>query len=134
MFHGGNAHHGFQEEWLRPALTKTASNYLTGPSGLFDSRSFVLGVKTIDDVFRLTPKLSLNDMGLLDKPSFPILIVNGKLDDQAPIADSYLLMEHGSPKEARIYPQGGHMGATPGVDSDVIATVIIDWLKLRLSQ
>ena len=58
VFHGGNAHHGFQEEWLRPALTKTASNYLTGPSGLFDSRSFVLGVKTIDDVFRLTPKLS----------------------------------------------------------------------------
>jgi esterase FrsA len=73
-------------------------------------------------------------MGLLDKPSAPILIVNGKLDDQAPIADSYLLMEHGSPKEARIYPQGGDMGATPGVDSDVIATVIIDWLKLRLSQ
>ena len=134
MFHGGNAHHGFQEEWLRPALTKTASNYLTGPSGLFDSRSFVLGVKTIDDVYRLTPKLSLKDMGLLDKPSAPILIVNGKLDDQVPIADSDLLMEHGSPKEARIYPQGGHMGATPGVDSDVIATVIIDWLKLRLSQ
>jgi len=89
---------------------------LTGPSGLFDSRSFVLGVKTIDDVYRLTPKLSLKDMGLLDKPSAPILIVNGKLDDQVPIADSDLLMEHGSPKEARIYPQGGHMGATPGVD------------------
>ena len=45
VFHGGNAHFGFQEEWLRPALTKTASNYLLGPSSLFDSRSFVLGVK-----------------------------------------------------------------------------------------
>ena len=134
VFHGGNAHFGFQEEWLRPALTRTASNYLTGPSGLFDSRSFVLGVKTIDDVFRLAPKFSLKDQGLLDKPSAPILIVNGKLDDQAPIADSYLLMEHGSPKEARIYPQGGHMGSTPGLNPDVIATVIIDWLKLRLSQ
>jgi esterase FrsA len=134
VFHGGNAHFGFQEEWLRPALTKTASNYLLGPSGLFDSRSFVLGVKTIDDVFRLAPKFSLKDLGLLDKPSAPILIVNGKLDDQAPIADSYLLMEHGSPKEARIYPQGGHMGSTPGVNPDVIATVIIDWLTLRLSQ
>jgi esterase FrsA len=134
VFHGGNAHFGFQEEWLRPALTKTASNYLLGPSGLFDSRSFVLGVKTIDDVFRLAPRLSLKDLGLLDKPSAPILIVNGKLDDQAPIADSYLLMEHGSPKEARIYPQGGHMGSTPGLNPDVIATVIIDWLKLRLSQ
>lgn len=134
VFYGGNAHFGFQEEWLRPALTKTASNYLLGPSGLFDSRSFVLGVKTIDDVFRLAPKFSLKDQGLLDKPSAPILIVNGKLDDQAPIADSYLLMEHGSPKEARIYPQGGHMGATPGVNPGVIASVIIDWLKLRLSR
>jgi len=134
VFHGGNAHFGFQEEWLRPALTKTASNYLLGPSSLFDSRSFVLGVKTLDDVFRVAPKLSLKDQGLLDKPSAPILIVNGKLDDQAPIADSYLLMEHGSPKETRVYPEGGHMGATPGLNPDVIATVIIDWLKLRLGQ
>ena len=134
VFHGGNVHFGFQEDWLRPALTKTASNYLLGPSSLFDSRSFVLGVKSLDEVFRLAPTFSLKDRGLLDKPSAPMLIVNGKLDDQAPIADSYLLMEHGSPKEARIYPQGGHMGATPGVNPDVIATVIIDWLKLRLSQ
>ena len=56
------------------------------------------------------------------------------LDDQAPIADSYLVMEHGSPKETRVYPEGGHMGATPGLNPDVIATVIIDWLKLRLGQ
>jgi len=134
VFHGGNAHFGFQEEWLRPALTKTASNYLLGPSSLFDSRSFVLGVKSLEDVFKVAPKLSLKDQGLLDKPSAPMLIVNGKLDDQAPIADSYLLMEHGTPKETRIYPEGGHMGATPGVNPDVIATVVIDWLKSRLRQ
>jgi len=134
VFHGGNAHYGFQEEWLRPALTKTASNYLLGPSSLFDSRGFVLGVKTLEDIFHLAPKMSLKDQDLLDKPSAPMLIVNGKLDDQAPIADSYLLMEHGSPKETRIYPEGGHMGATPGLNPDVIATVIVDWLKLRLGQ
>jgi esterase FrsA len=134
VFHGGNAHFGFQEEWLRPALTKTASNYLLGPSSLFDSRSFVLGVKALDDVFRIAPTFSLKDLGLLDKPSAPMLIVNGKLDDQAPIADSYLLLEHGSPKEARIYPQGGHMGAAPGVNPDVIANVIVDWLAARLAQ
>ena len=134
VFHGGNAHFGFQEEWLRPALTKTASNYLLGPSSLFDSRSFVLGVKGLDEVFRVAPSLSLKDKGLLDKPSVPMLILNGKLDDQAPIADSYLLTEHGSPKEIRVYPQGGHLGAQSGVNPDIIATVIIDWLKLRLSQ
>ena len=52
-------------------------------------------------------------MGLLDKPSAPILGVNGKLDDQAPVDDIYLLMEHGSPKSARIYPQGAQWAARP---------------------
>jgi hypothetical protein len=35
-----------------------------------------------------------------------LLAVNGKLDDQAPIEDVYLLLEHGNPKEARVYPEG----------------------------
>src|ERR1700691_3649698 len=52
-------------------------------------------------------------MGLLDQPSAPILGVNGKLDDQAPVDDIYLLMEHGSPKSARIYPNGHHMSRRP---------------------
>lgn len=134
VFHGGNVHFGFQEEWLRPALTKNAANYLLGPSSLFDSRSWVLGVKTLDEVYQVAPSLSLKDKGLLDKPSAPMLIVNGKLDDQAPIADSYLLMEHGSPKEVRIVPDGGHMGAKAGVNPDILATTIANWLKLRLSQ
>lgn len=134
VFHGGNVHFGFQEEWLRPALTKNAANYLLGPSSLFDSRSWVLGVKTLDEVYQVAPALSLKDKGLLDKPSAPLFIVNGKLDDQAPIADSYLLMEHGSPKEVLIVPDGGHMGVKAGVNPDVLATTIANWLKLRLSQ
>jgi esterase FrsA len=133
VFHGGNTHFGFQEEWLRPALTETASNYLLGPSSLFDSRSAVLGVKTLDEFLKMAPSFSLKDMGLLDKPSAPILIVNGKLDDQAPIADSYLLLEHGSPKTARIYPEGGHMGAMRGANPDIVASMIIDWMKERLA-
>jgi pimeloyl-ACP methyl ester carboxylesterase len=134
VFHGGNVHFGFQEEWLRPALTKNAANYLLGPTSLFDSRSWVLGVKTLDEVYKVAPSLSLKDKGLLDKPSAPLFIVNGKLDDQAPIADSYLLMEHGSPKEVRIVPDGGHMGVKAGVNPDILATMIANWLKLRLSQ
>jgi hypothetical protein len=53
-------------------------------------------------------------MGLMDRPSAPILGINGKLDDKAPVEDIYLLMMHGSPKEARIYPQGTTWAATPG--------------------
>ncbi len=43
-------------------------------------------------------------------------------------------MEHGTPKEARIYPDGGHMGRTPGMDSAEIGNMIAAWLKLRLTQ
>jgi hypothetical protein len=78
--------------------------------------------------------LSLKDMGLLDHPSAPILGVNGKLDDQAPVADIYLLMEHGSPKEARIYHQGHHMGRTPGMPEDEITTTIAAWLRDKLAR
>jgi hypothetical protein len=60
--------------------------------------------------------------------------VNGKLDDQAPVADIYLLMEHGSPKEARIYPQGRHMGRTPGMPEDEIPDMIVGWLKDKLTR
>ena len=84
VFHGGNVHFGFQEEWLRPALTKNAANYLLGPSSLFDSRSWVLGVNSLDEVYQVAPSLSLKDKGLLDRPSAPLFIVNGKQDDQAP--------------------------------------------------
>jgi len=59
--------------------------------------------------------------------------IYGKLDDQAPVEDIYLLMEHGRPKEARGFPKGGHMGRTPGMDAAVITGVITSWLKERLT-
>jgi len=134
VFHGGNVHDGFQEKWLRPAMTENAANYLLGPSSLYDSRSYAMGVKSLEEFMKVAPTLSLKTMGLLDKPSAPLLIVNGKLDDQAPISDSYLLLDHGSPKVARIYPEGGHMGVQRGVNPDIIATMIAQWLKDAVSR
>jgi len=93
-----------------------------------------MGVATMADFLKAAPKLSLLDLGLLDKPSAPILGINGKLDDQAPVDDIYLLMEHGSPKEARIYPQGAHMGRTPGMPEDDIRNTIVTWLKEKLGR
>jgi hypothetical protein len=43
-------------------------------------------------------------------------------------------MEHGSPKEARIYPQGAHMGRTPGMPEDEIRGTIVTWLKEKLGR
>ena len=133
VFQGGSVHYGLQRDWLIPALTKTASTYLFGPASLLEARSQAMGVESMEELLTAAEKLSLVTLGLIDKPSATILGVNGKLDDQAPVSDIYLLMEHGSPKEARIFPKGGHMGRTPGMDASVILDVITTWLKQRLS-
>jgi esterase FrsA len=135
VFHGGNVHHGFQPDWMKPALTERATQAIFGPIQLFQSRSRAMGVGSLEEFLEAAPKLSLLAQGLVDKPSAPILCVNGKLDDQAPVEDIYFLMEHGSPKEARIYPKGGHMGrgGTGGATDDEIWQLIIGWLKRRVA-
>ena len=132
VFHGGNVHYGFQEKWLVPAFTTGGATYLFGAGSLLEARGQAMGTKTLAEFLAAAPRLSLLDMGLLDQPSAPILGINGKLDDQAPVEDIYLLMEHGSPKEARIYPQGHHMGRTPGMPEDEIRTTIVSWMKDKL--
>jgi dipeptidyl aminopeptidase/acylaminoacyl peptidase len=129
---GGGIHYGFQESWLRTALTKTASSYLLGPASLLDARAYVMGARSLDELLRIAPALSLKDQGLLDRPSAPLLSVNGKKDDQQPIEDVYLLLEHGNPKEARVYPEGGHMGRSRDTSDEEIAELIVTWLKSRL--
>jgi hypothetical protein len=133
VFQGGSVHYGFQEKWLRPAFSTGASGYLFGPGSMFEARSQALGVKTLDEFLRIAPGFSLLDRGLLDQPSAPLLGVNGKLDDMAPVDDIYLLLEHGNPKAARIYPKGSHMGRTPGMPEDEITQLITGWLALRLA-
>lgn len=132
VFHGGNVHYGFQKEWLVPAFTTGGATYLFGAHSLLEARGRAMGTKTMEEFLEIAPSLSLLTMGLLDKPCAPILGVNGKLDDQAPVDDIYLLMEHGSPKSARIYADGHHMGRTPGQPADHIAITIVEWLKERL--
>jgi dienelactone hydrolase len=132
VFQGGNVHHGFQREWLVPAFTTGGATYLFGAASLLEARSQAMGTKTMDEFIAAAGKLSLKNLGLLDQPSAPILGFNGKLDDQAPVADIYLLMEHGSPKEARIYPDGHHMGRRPGQPEDEIFSMITAWLDQKL--
>ena len=60
---GAGVHRTFQEEWLRPALTVTASQYLMGPASLLDARSYIFGVKTLEEVLKIAPSLSLVTQG-----------------------------------------------------------------------
>src|SRR5207244_11854592 len=84
VFHGGNVHYGFQREWLVPAFTTGGATYLFGAASLLDARGRAMGVKTVEEFLAAVAPLSLKTMGLLDKPSAPLLGVNGKPDDQAP--------------------------------------------------
>ena len=130
---GAGVHRTFQEEWLRPALTLTASQYLMGPASLLDARSYIFGVKTLEETLRIAPTLSLVTQGLIDQPCAPLLCINGKEDDQHPISDLYLLAEHGSPKELRIIAGAGHMGRKKGQSNDEVIDIVTRWLKEKLT-
>lgn len=119
---GGGVHYFFQEDWLRESTN--AESYLMDHDV---ARCSAFGVKSVDELAKIFPSLSLKTQGWLDKPSCPMLIVNGKDDVQTPISDLYILLEYGSPKSARVFP-GGHMGQTP----ETLPT-IIGWLKNELS-
>jgi esterase FrsA len=130
---GAGVHRTFQEEWLRPALTLTASQYLMGPASLLDARSYIFGVKTLEETLKIAPSLSLVAQDLIDQPCAPLLCINGKEDDQHPISDLYLLTEHGSPKDLRIIAGAGHMGRKRGESNDEVVDIIARWLKEKLS-
>ncbi|MFC2007802.1 alpha/beta hydrolase [Chloroflexota bacterium] len=85
-----------------------------GPAGLF-------GFTTFEELEQYRPRYSIVNQGLLDQPSCPMLLVDGK-EAKLPIKDYYLLLEHGSPKTVRIFP-GGHMGFSPQT-----LPTIRDWL------
>ena len=91
------------------------------------ARCMAFGVNNLDELAKVFLSMSLKTQGWLEKPSCSMLIVNGRDDLQTPIDDLYILLEHGKPKSARVFP-GGHMGQTP----DTLPT-IIRWLKNELS-
>jgi hypothetical protein len=119
---GGGVHYFFEPAWLYESTN--ADSYLMDHDV---ARCSIFGARDVTELARVWPSLSLKTQGWLEKPSCPMLIVNGKEDLQTPIADLYILLESGTPKSARVFP-GGHMGQTP----ETLPT-IIRWLKNELS-
>ncbi|WFB05677.1 FUSC family protein [Streptomyces sp. LX-29] len=79
---------------------------------LMPARARIFGGSTFEDCVDRCPELSLLDQDVLDMPCCPLLLVNGKDDQQNAAADLCLALEHGGPKTARMFP-GGHMGEGP---------------------
>jgi pimeloyl-ACP methyl ester carboxylesterase len=119
---GGGIHYAFQEKWLRQSTN--AESYLMDHE---IARARTCGLENLEEMIEFFPTLSLMTQGWLDKPSCPLLAVNGKDDLQTPIQDLYLLLEHGTPKAARVFP-GGHMGQTPQT-----LPTIVRWLARELA-
>ena len=129
VMHGGPIHGYFQRAWQEKGLS--TREYLFD---LFEARAAIYPrVDTREQFFEFAPRLSLMARGLLDKPSAPMLLVNGEKDTQVPIEDLYLLMKTGTPKEAWVNPAGGHMGRSADFTSPMIARqVVIPWIVRAL--
>lgn len=129
VVHGVGIHGYFQPEFQKKGLT--TREYLFD---LFPARSAVYGVGTMEDFLAYGPKLSLLDGGFLDKPSAPMLLVNGEKDTQQPISDLYLMMKHGDPKDAWVNPAGGHMGRSDAwPQRKILDEVVMPWIERRLA-
>jgi esterase FrsA len=113
---GGGVHITFTPEWQQ--RSRNASSYLMD---LMPARARIFGGETFEDYVARCPELSLLDQGLLDQPSAPLLLVNGRDDVQNSIDDIYLSLDHGDPKAVRVF-DGGHMGEGP------VAPTIADWV------
>ncbi len=121
---GGPVHEYFQPEWQKKAIG--TREYLFE---LFEARAAIYGTKTLDEFLAYGPKMSLKTAGWLDKPSAPMLVINGMRDTQVPVEDLFLLMRSGSPKEVWINPQGGHMGRNVAIsDQKIFETVTLPWV------
>jgi esterase FrsA len=118
---GGGVHITFTAEWQE--RSRNATSYLMD---LMAARAQIFGGSTFQDYVERCPELSLLDQGLLDTPSSPILLINGRDDQQNSLDDLYLSLDHGNPKAARVF-DGGHMGQGPTVPT------IIDWMCAQLA-
>lgn len=124
----GPTHGYFQREWQLKALG--TREYLFD---LFPARAGVYGATTLEEFLAYGPRMSLKDGGFVGKPTAPMLLVNGERDSQVPIDDLYMELRSGSPKEAWVNPQGGHIGrGKDWPDGRIFREVIVPWFVRML--
>ena len=95
------------------------------------------GVKNVDELAAIFPRMSLVKQGMLGKPTTPMLVMAGVQDTQVPTSDIYLLLDKGDvPKTAWVNPAGGHLGRQTKVwpDPRIFREVLIPWLVRTLNS
>jgi hypothetical protein len=87
------------------------------------------GFRTVEDLVEGQQRLSIVGMGLVDKPTPTMLIVNGLKDSLVPAADTLLLLQHGKPKSAWINPEGIHLARSPDWnDEQIMQQILMPWI------
>ena len=130
MVHGVGIHEYYSPEWQKKAFS--TREYLFD---VYPARASVYGTRSMDEFLAYGPRLSLLARGMLERASAPMLLVNGERDSQQPIADLYLLMKHGDPKDVWVNPQGGHMGRSERwPDGKVRSEVVEPWVLRHLEN
>ena len=130
VMHGGPIHHYFQPDWLTRSLE--TGEYLYD---YLEAKCAMFGTKNLEEMLERARAFSLLDAGLLDAPSAPMLLVNGARDSQIPIRDLFLLLEHGSAKDAWVNPAGGHMGRSiEWPSARIAAEVVLPWMARRMND
>jgi dienelactone hydrolase len=128
---GGPIDAYFKPEWQMKALgtREYLMDLLAARSAIYDN------VNTLDEFLAIGPKMSLVALGIIDKPSAPMLLFNGARDSQVPISDLTLLLLHGSIKEAWVNPEGGHVALAKGwPPSRMTQEIVWPWIQKLLKQ
>jgi esterase FrsA len=125
---GGPAAGYFSRAWQEQSLK--SKEYLFD---FVQSRLFIWGQPSVEVALDWLPGMSLEQGGLIDKKTPPMLVINGVRDTQTPIGDLWLVLSHGSAKDAWVNPQGGHMGRGPGMnDQQIFRGVVLPWIARHL--
>ena len=127
---GGPIHAYFQPDWQRKSWG--TSEYLFG---LKEARMTVYGFKEGEDdkFLDAMQAFSLKTRGMLEKPSSPMLVINGEKDTQVPIEDLYILLRTGTPKFAWVNPTGGHTGRSKEWNlENITQKVVVPWIAAML--
>ncbi|KAH7159478.1 Alpha/Beta hydrolase protein [Dactylonectria estremocensis] len=109
---GAGCHYFYDRDWIDKA---DGHEY---PFQLSPAFAMKHGFETVQDYKEgVQKKFSLLELGIIQKPSTKLLLLNGTLDGLMPIEDSMILFEYGSPKEARFFPDALHMGGPMAVSA-----------------
>jgi pimeloyl-ACP methyl ester carboxylesterase len=110
---GAGTHHFFSRQWLERAKDHeypwTALPALTAKFGYKSEDEFLDNAQKDFSLLHA----EVDGKKVADLPATRLLLINGTHDGLMPIEDSMLMMEYGTPKEARFFTGLLHMGYPP---------------------